>query len=223
LRLSVFRARFISAGTYIELFLSGKISKAKTEFFGCNEQQEIMRKVEKILVPIDFTGESARALKRAMALATENGAELIALHVVDARSLRNCFLSSLAAPEDPPCMSEEAPTISLDLLLRERALDLWNFVNRNLQGTHRAKVTRRVKLGSSVKEIAAITQEENIDLIVLELRKWRLFPDLATLKLLKMVKSLPCPVLLDPPITRNSHPPRRPLVLVQTNPGETVA
>jgi hypothetical protein len=54
-------------------------------------------------------------------------------------------------------------------------------------------------MGSLVKEIAAITQEESIDLIVLELRKWRLFPDLATLKLLTIVKSLPCPVLLDPP------------------------
>jgi nucleotide-binding universal stress UspA family protein len=182
-----------------------------------------MRKVEKILVPIDFTGESARALKRAIALAMENGAELIALHVVDARSLRNYFLSSLARPEDPTCMSEETPPISLDLLLRERALDLWNFINRNVHGTHWARVTRRVRMGSLVKEIAAITPEENIDLIVIELRKWRLFPDLATLKLLKMVKSLPCPVLLDPPITRNSHPPRRPLVLVQTNPRETVA
>jgi nucleotide-binding universal stress UspA family protein len=182
-----------------------------------------MRKVEKILVPIDFSEESARALKRAMGLATENGAELIALHVVDARSLRNYFLSSLAAPEDPPFMSEETPTISLDLLLRERALDLWNFVNRSVQGIHRAKVTRRVRLGSLIKEIAAITQEENIDLVVLELRKWRVFPDLATLKLLKMVKSLPCPVLLDPPIAKDSHEPRRPLVLVQTNPGETAA
>ncbi|HSF56627.1 MAG TPA: universal stress protein [Candidatus Binatia bacterium] len=182
-----------------------------------------MRKVEKILVPIDFTEESARALKGAMGLATENGAELIALHVVNARSLRNYFLSSLAAPEDPPFMSEETPTISLDLLLRERALDLWNFVNRSVQGIHRAKVTRRVRLGSLIKEIAAITQEENIDLVVLELRKWRVLPDLATLKLLKMVKSLPCPVLLDPPIAKDSHEPRMPLVLVQTNPGETAA
>jgi nucleotide-binding universal stress UspA family protein len=182
-----------------------------------------MRKVEKILVPIDFSEESARALKRATGLAAENGAELIALHVVDARSLRDYFLSSLAAPEDPPCMSEEAPTLSLDLLLRERALDLWNFVNRSVQGAHWAKVTRRVKLGSPVKEIAAITRDENIDLIVLELRTRRLFPDLATLKLLKMVKSLPCPVLLDPPIGKNRQESRRPLVLVQTNPGETAA
>ncbi|HXV81306.1 MAG TPA: universal stress protein [Candidatus Binatia bacterium] len=182
-----------------------------------------MRKIEKILVPVDFTEESARALKRAMALATENGAELIALHVVNASNLRNYFLSSLAAPEDPPCMSEERPIISLDLLLRERALDLWNFVNRNVQGTRRAKVTRRVRLGNLVKEIAATTQEDNIDLIVLELRKWRLFPDFATLKILRMVKSLPCPVLLDPPIAKDSHEPRRPLVLMRTRPGETTA
>lgn len=182
-----------------------------------------MRKIEKILVPVDFTEESARALKRAMALATDNGAELIALHVVDAINLRNYFLSSLAAPKDPPFVSEEPPTISLDLLLRERALDLWNFINRNVHGTHGTKITRRVRLGSLVKEIALITQEENIDLFVLELRKWRLFPDFATLKLLQMIKSLPCPVLLDPPITKNSHEPRRPLVLMRTHPGETTA
>ena len=179
-----------------------------------------MRKVEKILVPIDFSEESARALKRATALATENGAELLALHVVDARNLRDYFLSSLATPEDPPFVGEEPPTISLDLLLREKALDLWNFINRNVQGTHWAKITRRVRLGSLVKEIASITQEENIDLIVLELRKWRLFPDFTTLKLLKMIKSLPCPVVLDPPIGRSNRAPRRPLVLVPTNPGE---
>jgi nucleotide-binding universal stress UspA family protein len=146
-----------------------------------------MRKVEKILVPIDFSEESARALKRATALAMENGAEVLALHVVDARNLRNCFLSFIATPEDPPFMGEEPPIISLDLLLREKALDLWNFINRNVQGIHWGKITRRVRLGSLVKEIALITQEENIDLIVLELRKWRLFPDFATLKLLKMI------------------------------------
>lgn len=84
-------------------------------------------------------------------------------------------------------------------------------------------MTRRVRLGSLVKEIASITQEESIDLIVLELRKWRLFPDFATLKLLKMIKSLPCPVLLDPPIAKDSHEPRRPLVLIQANPEETTA
>ena len=65
-----------------------------------------MRKVEKVLIPIDFTEESARALKRATALATENGAELLALHVVDARTLRNYFLSSLATPEDPPFVAK---------------------------------------------------------------------------------------------------------------------
>ena len=182
-----------------------------------------MRKVEKILVPIDFSEESARALKRATALAMENGAEVLALHVVDARNLRNCFLSSLATPEDPPFMGDEPPTISLDLLLGEKALDLWNFINRNVQGIHWAKITRRVRLGSLVKEIASITQEENIDLIVLELRKWRLFPDFATLRLLKMTKSLPCPVLLDPPIVKDRYKPRRPLVLIQTKPEKTTA
>jgi hypothetical protein len=40
LRLFVLRAGFISAGTYIELFLSGKISKAKTEFLGAMNRRK---------------------------------------------------------------------------------------------------------------------------------------------------------------------------------------
>ena len=110
LRLFVLAADLITAGHGDKIITTGREVSKPELTFRCNKQEEIMRKVEKILVPIDFTEESARALKRATGLATENGAELIALHVVDARSLRDYFLSSLAAPEDPPFMSEAAPT-----------------------------------------------------------------------------------------------------------------
>ncbi len=39
-----------------------------------------MRKVNKILVPIDFSEASARALKYALSLAEETRSELVALH-----------------------------------------------------------------------------------------------------------------------------------------------
>jgi nucleotide-binding universal stress UspA family protein len=42
-----------------------------------------MREVEKILVPIDFSKESAKALRYALSLATDTTAELVALYVLD--------------------------------------------------------------------------------------------------------------------------------------------
>jgi nucleotide-binding universal stress UspA family protein len=42
-----------------------------------------MRKLNKILVPIDFSEESARALRYALSLAKETRAELVALHVIE--------------------------------------------------------------------------------------------------------------------------------------------
>jgi nucleotide-binding universal stress UspA family protein len=41
-----------------------------------------MRKLNKILVPIDFSEESARAIRYALSLAKETRAELVALHVI---------------------------------------------------------------------------------------------------------------------------------------------
>ena len=77
-------------------------------------------------------------------------------------------------------------------------------------------------MGSLVKEIAAITREENIDVMVLELRKRFPFPDLTTLRLLRMIRSLPCAVLLDSPVAK-SREPRRPLVLAHPTLKETIA
>jgi nucleotide-binding universal stress UspA family protein len=100
-----------------------------------------MRKVEKILVPIDFSEESARALRHALALAMETGAELIALHVVEPYSLRDYFASSLASLEDSPFPGNHAPMISIDALLHDKTLDLSNFIAKTAQGTSRIKIT----------------------------------------------------------------------------------
>jgi nucleotide-binding universal stress UspA family protein len=182
-----------------------------------------MRKVEKILVPIDFSEESARALRHALALAMETRAELIALHVVEPYSLRDYFASSLASLEDSPFPGNNAPVISIDALLHDKTLDLSNFIAKTAQGTSRIKITKKVRMGSIVEGIAATTEEENIDLIVLELRKRFLFPDLATLKALKIMRKLPCPLLLDPPIAEDRSEPRKPLLLLQTTQGENIA
>jgi hypothetical protein len=101
----------------------------------------MMRKIKKILVPIDFSEESVRALKYG-----------------------DFLMSSVAVLEGSPFSANEFPTVRVDVLLRERSLDLWNFIGQAVEGNHHVKITKRLRMGSLVKEIAAIAQEEPIDL-----------------------------------------------------------
>jgi len=79
-----------------------------------------------------------------------------------------------------------------------------------------------MKMGSLLKAMTATIHEEGVDLVVLELRK-RSFPNLGTLKLIKMIRSLPRPVLLDPPVAHPRYEPRKPLLWFQSAAGETRA
>ena len=133
------------------------------------------------------------------------------------------FMSSVALLEGSPFPVNEFPTTPVDVLLQERSLDLWNFIGRVVEGNNQIKITKRLRIGSLVKEIAIVAQEETIDLIVLELRKRFPFPDLATLKLFRVIRNLGCPVLLGPPIGKNRREPGRPFGLIQSIPEETIA
>jgi Universal stress protein family len=61
-----------------------------------------MRKLNKILVPIDFSEASARALKYALSLAEETRSELVALHVIEKTDDSDFFMSSVALLEGSP-------------------------------------------------------------------------------------------------------------------------
>ena len=180
-----------------------------------------MRKLNKILVPIDFSEESARALKYALSLARETRSELVVLHVIEKTNDSDFFMSSVAMLEGSPFPVNEFPEIPVDVLLQERSLDLWNFIGRNVETNNQVKMTKRIKLGGLLKAMRATIQEEDIDLVVLELRK-RSFPVLGTLKLIKMIRSLPCPVLLDP-VAHSRYKPKKPLLWFQPAAGKTTA
>ena len=68
-----------------------------------------MRKVNKILVPIDFSEASARALKYALSLAEETRSELVALHVIEKTDDSDFFMSSVALLEGSPFPVNEFP------------------------------------------------------------------------------------------------------------------
>jgi nucleotide-binding universal stress UspA family protein len=181
-----------------------------------------MRKVNKILVPIDFSEESARALKYALSLATETRSELVALHVIEKTDDSDFFMSAVAVLEGSPFPVNEFPGIPVDVLLQERSLDLWNFVGRTVERSNQVKITKRIKIGSLLKAMTATIHEEGVDLVVLELRK-RSFPNLEALKLVKIIRSLPCPVLLDARVAHHQYEPGKRLLWFQPKPKETTA
>jgi nucleotide-binding universal stress UspA family protein len=90
--------------------------------------------------------------------------------------------------------------IPVDRLLREKALDLYRFIEKVVRNPGRLKIRRKVALGNKAETILRVIKDESIDLVVLAVRNKSLFPYLmARGKLLKMISRLPCPVLLKPP------------------------
>jgi nucleotide-binding universal stress UspA family protein len=179
----------------------------------------MMQNVKKLLVPIDFSPESEKALKYASALAKQIHAEVIALYVVE-DILEEGLLAYVFPPDGWPYMDKQPSVRPLDVLLRERALDLWRFIERTVRDNGPTKVKRMVRLGKVREEIAAVAREENIDLVVLELRKRFLFPSLRTRKLLKIIDKLPYPVLLPPPIADDTPARGKPIFAFHRSPAE---
>ena len=172
-----------------------------------------MAQVTKILVPIDFSPESGQALRDAAALTRATWAQLIALHVIDENLERDMLLSSIVPVDGLPFPLNGSATVPLDVLMRERALDLWNFVEREAEPLSRDRIKKVVRLGKLTTEISNFMREEEVDLLVLKLRRRRLFPDLTTLKLVTIAGRLSCPVLLEPPVPRQRPEPRAGLLI----------
>jgi hypothetical protein len=83
---------------------------------------------------------------------------------------------SLAALESSPFFAAESSNIPVDVLLRETAIDLTSFIERTIGKHTPVRITKKVRIGSLIKEITKTIQEEKIDLIVLELQKRLPFP-----------------------------------------------
>jgi len=154
-------------------------------------------RVRKILVPVNFSDDSANGLKYAASLAEETKAELVVLHVTQKEEAQS-FLNFLAMMEGWPMLN--TPTaIPLDRLVREKALDLYRFIEKVVRNPGKLKIRRRVVLGPEEEKILGIAREENIDLVVLGVRNESFFSNLmARAKFLKIISRLPCPVLLKP-------------------------
>ena len=156
-----------------------------------------MNTVRKILVPIDFSEDSANGLAYAVSLAQKTQAELVVLHVTQKKEA-DSFLDLLAVMEGSPMLNRPV-AIPVDRLLREKALDLYHFIEKVVRHLGQVKIRRKVILGNKEEKILGAAKEENIDLVVLGFRKKSFLPNLmAQGKVLKMIFQMPCPVLLNP-------------------------
>jgi nucleotide-binding universal stress UspA family protein len=156
-----------------------------------------MNRLRKILVPVNFSDDSASGLNYAASLAEETQAELLVLHVAKAEEARS-FLGFLAVMEGWPTPNTP-PTISLDRLVREKALDLYHFIETVIRQPSRVKIRRKIALGYETEKILGTARDENVDLVVLGMRKQSFLSCLiARVKFLNMALRLPCPVLLKP-------------------------
>jgi nucleotide-binding universal stress UspA family protein len=175
-----------------------------------------MYTISKILVPVDFSEQSANGLQYAASLAHESGAEITALHVIskDKDDSLERVLTAFQGWIVPPVTANRMP---LDRQLGERALDLYNFIETVLGKRFLPRIAREVRIGDPVKEIVKVARKRRSNLVIMERPKKSLFSFLiAWGSLLRLTLKLPCPVLLAPPNPSNAGDgPRDPRLLAE--------
>lgn len=135
----------------------------------------------KILVPVDFSIHSRKTVQQAFAFATQAGADVILVHIVDALVAHQ----EGAAPQYiAPDYIKENSEASLSLL-------------RTLSVGAPVKVEQEVRVGRPWKEIIDLAAEKNVDLIVIPTHGYTgirhaMLGSVAE----KVVRHAPCPVLV---------------------------
>jgi len=158
-----------------------------------------MNNVRKILVPIDFSEESATGLKYAVSLAQQTQAEVIALYVAEKKEC-DSWLCFMAVMEAWP-LQYASIRIPIDRLITEKALDLHHFIEKLVIDSSTVKIRKKVAVGKKSKTILEVAKEETADLVVFAIRPSSFLSYItAPRKLLRQMWRFPCPVLVKPPV-----------------------
>lgn len=117
---------------------------------------EVKLKIEKILVPVDFSDSSRKAFYVALKIARVFDARTIVLHVSEP-------ISSLDSPEDYEKRAEEIERLEKGVKRRVNEL----FDQGGLAEVDRRKVSVEIRGGKPYVEIVKFAVQEGIDLIVM--------------------------------------------------------
>lgn len=140
-------------------------------------------RIQKILLPTDFSGYSASATRYACELADKYGAELHLLHTLEIHpAVTPDFGMGLALPR----------YVSESKAAAEKSLQ--NVVDPQWAQSH--KVTHAIREGSPIKEIVRYAREQGIDLIVISTHgRTGLAHVIMGSVAESVVRTAPCPVL----------------------------
>jgi len=150
-----------------------------------------MKRLNKILLPTDLSDKSLRALHYGCGLAAEDHATMVILHVANDLNAWELYSEDLAFIE------QNSKPWPIDRVLAEASLDLTRFLEPHLQHLKKVPtVPRRVVLGSVAKQIVAVAEEEDTDLIIMSPRRHRGLRHFLSGGITDRVTRLsPCPVL----------------------------
>lgn len=150
-----------------------------------------MKRLSKILIPTDLSEHSRRALLYGCWLAGEDKASLVVLHVANELNAWEYYTDEFAFVD---LAGKPWP---VDRVLAEASLDLTRFLEPSLPSVKKAAgATKRVVFGPIAKQIAAVAEEENADLVIMSPRRHRGLRHLFFGAVTDQVTRLsPCPVL----------------------------
>jgi len=145
-----------------------------------------MKQPSKILVPIDFSESSAKALKEAMEIAEGGSTEVILLHVINEEIIQ-CA--------DAYCL-DEATINSIKAQSKEKALKHLVDLSQKLNASHNVKVLPMVRVGVPYVEIIEEQKKSGVDLIIMSHLRTGVSKFILGSVTEKVLKGADCPVLL---------------------------
>ena len=145
-------------------------------------------KLKRILVPIDFSGCSKKALQYAISLAQDYHARVVLIHVLEER-------------------------LAVGQRLRDLEMELETLARQ--EGRGKVLITTRVRVGEPLREIIDLARAEAADLLLISTHARAGLPDFCLGSAAEqIVRYAPCPVLVvreqEHDFLREPAPPRPP-------------
>ena len=159
--------------------------------------------IRKILCPTDYSSHSKAGIAYAIALAQENSAELLFLHVSSITAYQ-VYQARLFYEED--IKNNRVPEFSIDKLLAQNTSQLKQFVRNNF-GAQMTQLQWHadVSLGRVSSEIVRVAAQEDVDLIIVGKGKRRTMSRLLARSISESISlKVRCPVVCISPTSEAS-------------------
>lgn len=159
--------------------------------------------IRKILCPTDYSSHSKAGIAYAIALAQENSAELLFLHV---SSITADLVHQARLFYEEDIKTNRVPEFSIDKLLAQKTSQLNQFVRHNFGGQMtQLQWHADVSLGKVSTEIVRVAAQEDVDLIIVGRGKRRIMSGLLTRSISESISlKVRCPVVCISPTSEVS-------------------